>query len=91
MQTEMAVVVSAGRQTPEESIRVDSVGVRRERTADGNVRDALAVIVRTTYGCGRFTTDAFPVEIVRVKRFEGPVTFIERRTEAECGGPESGS
>lgn len=83
---EMVLVVGAGRMTPEDRIQVDSVGVRRERTADGSDRDVLAVVVRTTRGCGRFDADAYPLEIVRVRRFEGPVNFIERREQpAECG------
>ncbi|HUG40046.1 MAG TPA: hypothetical protein VMM12_06165 [Longimicrobiales bacterium] len=83
---DMILVVAAGRMTPEDQIRVDSVGVRRERTADGEDRDALTVIVRTTQGCGRFASEAYPVEIVRVRRFDGPVSFVERRERAECGG-----
>ncbi len=80
----MAVVVAGGRMTPEDRVRVDSVGVRAERSADGDVRDVLAVIVQTTHGCGRFNADAYPVEIVRVRRFDGPVTFVERRADATC-------
>ena len=83
---DMVLVVAAGRMTPEDQIRVDSVGVRRERTADGEDRDALTVIVRTIQGCGLFASEAYPVEIVRVRRFDGPVNFVERRQRAECAG-----
>lgn len=83
---EMVLVVGAGRMTPEDRIQVDSVGVRRERTAEGRDRDVLAVVVRTVQGCGRFDADAYPLEIVRVRRFDGPVNFIERREQpTECG------
>ena len=75
---DMVLVVANGRMTPEDHIRVDSAGVRQERTADGTDRDALAVIVRTSRGCRLFNADAYPVEIVRVRRFDGPINFIER-------------
>lgn len=80
---EMLVVVGAGRKTPEDQIHVDSVGVRREMGPDGRMREALAVVVRTTGGCGRIRTAAYPVEIVRVRHFAGPVSFVEKRERAE--------
>lgn len=86
----MAVLVGAGRLTPEDRISVDSVGVRRVTDAGGESEDVLAVIVRTTVGCGRFDVDAYPVEIVRVPRFAGDVRFVNRRSRAEnCGRPEA--
>lgn len=75
---DLVIVVSTGRMTPEDQIRVDSVGIQRERTVDGDVRDVLTAIVITTQGCGRFRTPAYPREIVQVRRFEGPVRFDER-------------
>ncbi|MEW5926257.1 MAG: hypothetical protein AB1941_02105 [Gemmatimonadota bacterium] len=81
---EMLLVVGAGRKTPEDQIQVDSVGVRREMGPSGRMREVLAVQVRTTEGCGRFrSTAAFPVQIVRVRRFDGEVSFVERRERAE--------
>ncbi len=79
---EMLLAVGAGRMTPEDQIQVDSVGVRPETTAAGRREDVLAVVVRTTEGCRRFNVDAYPVEIVRVRRFDGPVSFLERRVQA---------
>ncbi len=84
---DMVVVVAAGRRKAEDQIRVDSVGVRKERDAAGNEHDALAVVVRTIQGCGNFNADAYPVEVVRVRRFTGPVTFIERQDRATDCGP----
>jgi hypothetical protein len=85
-QEHMVVVVAAGRMTPEDRIRVDSVGVRSVRTEAGTLEDAFEIVVRTVTGCGRLRVDAFPFEIIRTRRFEGPVRFIERRTAAEgCG------
>lgn len=75
---DLVIVVSTGRMTPEDQIRVDSVGIQRERTVDGDVRDVLTAIVITRQGCGRFRTAAYPREIVQVRRFEGPVRFDER-------------
>lgn len=87
-QESMVVVVAAGRMTPEDRIRVDSVGVRSVRTEDGSLEDAFEIVVRTVRGCGRLRVDAFPFEIVRTRRFEGAVRFIERQSTAEgCGAP----
>lgn len=86
-QESMVVVVAAGRMTPEDRIRVDSVGVRSVRTEAGTLEDAFEIVIRTVQGCGRLRVDAFPFEIIRTRRFEGPVRFIERRSTAEgCGG-----
>jgi hypothetical protein len=82
----MVVVVGAGRLTPEDQIRVDSVGIRTVTDAAGDEEDILAVIVRTIEGCGRFAVDAFPVEIVTVPRFGGDVRFVERTSrDPNCG------
>lgn len=80
---EMVVAVAAGRSTPSDRIVVDSVGVRPEPGANGKMRNVLAVLVRTTSGCGRFTAPAYPVQLVRVRRYEGPVVFVERREQGE--------
>lgn len=80
----MVVLVAAGRMTPEDQIRVDSVAVREVLRADGTREEVLAVLVRVSEGCGRLQVDAYPVEIVQVPRFEGTVEFIERR-ESSCG------
>jgi hypothetical protein len=79
----MVVVVAAGRMTPEDQIRVDSVGVRSVRNESGDLEDVYEIVVRTTEGCGRLRVDAFPFEIIRTSLFEGPVRFVERRTALE--------
>jgi hypothetical protein len=79
----MVVVVAAGRMTPEDQIRVDSVGVRSVRTESGDLQDVFEVVVRTVEGCGRLRVDAYPFEIVRTDLFDGPVRFVERRSMAE--------
>jgi hypothetical protein len=73
---EMIVVVAAGRMTPGDVIRVDSVGTQGS---------GLVVVVRTIAECRAFSAEAYPLEIVRVRRSDGPVSFIERRDRAgEC-------
>lgn len=79
----MVLVVAAGRMTPEDQIRVDSVGVRSVRTESGALEDVFEVVVRTVEGCGRLQVEAFPFEIVRTRRFEGEVRFVERRSSTE--------
>lgn len=82
---EMLLVAAAGRMTPEARIRVDSIGIRREMSARGRMEDVLATVVRVTEGCRRFTTAGFPVEIVRVRRFDGPISWVHRReTTGNC-------
>ena len=77
---QMVLVTGSGRMTPEDQITVDSVGVRKE-TAEGKTRDVLMAYVRTTEGCHRFRAAAYPLEIVQVRRFDGPVRFAETRVK----------
>jgi hypothetical protein len=84
----MAVLVGAGRMTPEDQIRVDSVGIRTVTDAEGAEEDVLVVIVRTIRGCGRFALDAYPLEIVSVPRHEGDVRFLDRsEQDPNCEEP----
>lgn len=83
----VVLVVAAGRSSPGDRIRVDSAGVRTRSTTGGESEEVLAVIVRTVRGCGTFQADAYPVEIVRVEKFDGPVEFVERSGRASgCEG-----
>lgn len=83
----MLLVISTGRMTPEDMVRVDSVGVHQEVSPSGNRERVMQAIVRTIRGCGGFNSDAYPLAIVQVERFEGPVRFTERRERAEgCTG-----
>ena len=72
---QMVLLVSAGRMQPGDRISVDSVGMRGEQ---------MVAVVRTSIGCHTFRSDIYPVEIVRVAYHEGPVSFAELRTEANC-------
>jgi hypothetical protein len=80
---DMVLAVAAGRMQPNDRIRVDSVGGRRGPGSDGKMRGELAVLVRTTAGCRRFPTAVFPVQLVRVRRYDGPVRFVEHRERGE--------
>jgi hypothetical protein len=87
---DMLAVIAAGRMTPDDQIRVDSVAVTRRMNAAGRMEEVLNIFVRTTTGCRRFNADAYPLEIIRLKRFEGTIEFIERRDQAEgCRDPEA--
>lgn len=70
---DMIVVAAAGRMKPGDVIRVDSLGVRGSLTV---------IAVRTTVACQPFPSDAFPFEIVRVARRDGPIRFVEHRVSA---------
>ena len=43
----------------------------------------LAVLVRTTEACERYATAVYPLQVVRMRRYDGPVVFVERRERAE--------
>ena len=74
---EMVLVAAAGRLDTGAQIRFDSVGVRGDRY--------MASVV-TVEDCGGFTSDVYPVVMVRVARSELPVRWIERRERtARCG------
>lgn len=79
---EMVLVAAAGRMTPDDQIQVDSVAVRKERTPDGKLQDVLTAWVRVTQGCHRFRADAYPVELVRVRQFSGPVHFVDQLVQS---------
>jgi hypothetical protein len=76
---EMLLLVSAGRMTIEDQIRVESATVRSGRDAQGGPVEVLEVDVLLLQGCGRLQREGYPLEIVRVQRFDGPVSFIVRR------------
>lgn len=79
----MVLVVGAGRKSPGDRIQVDSAGVRTERTTELE-EDVFEIIVRTVEGCARIPADVYPLTIVRVPRFEGRVSFVERVERAQC-------
>jgi hypothetical protein len=80
---DMVLVVAAGRLTPDDEIRVDSVGITREIDPAGRSQETLRVVVRMTLACERVDIDGYPLEIVRVRRFEGPVRFADNRVQAQ--------
>ena len=87
----MVVAVGTGRMTPQDRIQVDSAGFVDERTVDGVEQEYFLIVVRTVEGCRRLEADAYPLEIVRVPRFDGPVRWEERRQQEECQQVRRGS
>ena len=71
---DMIIVVGAGRMSPGDQIRVDSIGTRTD--------DYYVVVVKITEECQPFPADVYPLEIVRVPRDERPVVFEVRRVRA---------
>ena len=70
---EMIVVAAAGRMKPGDAIHVDSIG---------DYGSTTVLTVRTVTACQPFPSDAYPFEIIRIPRRDGPVQFIEHRTRA---------
>lgn len=69
----IVLLVGAGKLRTGDQIHVDSVGTRNGR---------LVAVVRTTVDCHSIPNAAYPFELVRVKRSDRPVAFVERRTKA---------
>lgn len=72
-ESEMVILVAAGRMNTGDEIRADSTGVRG---------DIYVVVVRTVKGCERFEAEVYPLEIVRVRREDFPVHWEERTANA---------
>jgi len=80
---DMAIVVAAGRMTPNDQIQVDSLLVRKETNSEGDDVETLTIVVRTIEACRRMSEDAFPLEIVRARKFDGPVKW-DWRKDPQC-------
>jgi hypothetical protein len=80
---EMAVLVAGGRMAPDDQVQVDSATVTRLMDEAGRMQPTLTLYVRTTRACRRVSADGYPLEILRVRRFDGPVRFHERVEQAE--------
>lgn len=85
----MIVVVAAGRMNSDDEIRVDSAVVRERTTVDGREEDVLRIMVRTTKACSGFDAPGYPLEIVRLPRFDGPVEFDETTVSGPGCGQQS--
>jgi hypothetical protein len=81
---DMVIVVATGRMTAEDAVQVDSLFTRDELTESGRRVETLTVVVRTLQGCGRIKIPAYPVVIVKARRFTGPVKYEESRIRATC-------
>jgi hypothetical protein len=80
---EMVIAVGAGRLTSDDRIQVDSVGVSEEMNPGGRSEETLNVFVSVVLACQRFDIEGFPLEVVRLRRFDGPVRFHDQRRQAE--------
>lgn len=72
-ESQMLLLVSAGRMRAGDQIHVDSIGRRAGR---------MVAVVRTTVECQQFPSFVHPVEIVKVKRIDSQLIFEERRTKS---------
>lgn len=74
---EMLLVAGAGRMSPGDQIRIDSIA---------DVGSTLSVVVRTRVECRKFPGASYPLEVVRAASSSKRVVFEERREKPECGG-----
>lgn len=88
---EMIVVAAAGQREPGDHIRVDSAGVRTfVNESSGEREEILFIYVGTILGCDPFAGNSYPVDIVAIPRYEGPIRFDEsERRDPNCQTPFS--
>jgi hypothetical protein len=72
---EMLLLVAAGRMSPGDQIRMDSVSVQGQ---------TISVVVRTTVECRPFPGEAYPLEVVRIAASPKRVVWLERRGKSGC-------
>jgi hypothetical protein len=77
-QQNMLLLVAAGRMTIADAIRIDSVGNRSEMTEAGKRQDVVAVYYTIIRDCPPSTREAYPVEIVRVRRSAAEARFFKK-------------
>ena len=71
---ELVILASGGRLKPGDVVAVDSIGTRGAMTV---------LAIRTAIACQPFPTDAFPFEIVKIPRINGPIRFVEHRVKSQ--------
>ncbi|MDX1392803.1 MAG: hypothetical protein R3195_00360 [Gemmatimonadota bacterium] len=81
---EMVVVVAAGPRKIGSRISVERVGIRSLPDEEGDMRDVMLVCVVTTASAADIETEVYPVSIVRVTRFDGPVQWQDAPDPAAC-------
>jgi len=86
----MVVVVGAGRRNTDDEIRVDSAAYRERTTVQGKKEQVMEIMVLLRTGCGGLEAAGYPLEIVRLPAFDGPIEFNERTVPAQgCDAPEA--
>jgi hypothetical protein len=83
-QRHMVLLVSGGRMPAGYDVRIDSVGMRRERNTEGRMQDMLHVYYTFSHACRLIARDAHPVEIVRIRREERVIFNGHRDPPAVC-------
>jgi hypothetical protein len=81
-QRSMLLVVTAGRLTRGDRLRIESVGRATEGGAQGRQQEVLKVYFSVVEGCRTVPDAAYPVEIVRVPRYNGIVRYEGSRSRA---------
>lgn len=79
---EMLLVLAGGRLTRGDRVRIENVARGRETDVSGKERDVLMVRFSIIEGCGTLPDPAYPVEIVRVPKYDGTVRFQGTRSRA---------
>ena len=81
---DMVIVVAAGRMFDEDAVRVDSV-MEREVMGATRTERVLQVYYTLVEGCRRTGSQAaYPVEIVRVRRYMRDVRFMPPQRTQNC-------
>ena len=74
----MVVLVATGAMTVADEIHIDSVASRTERTDAGRTQEVVWVYYSVVRDCPASTREAFPMEIVRVRRSTATVRFNQK-------------
>jgi hypothetical protein len=78
----MLIVVAAGRMTRGDRVRIERVGRGQETDARGRQQEVLVVHYTIMEGCRTVPDAAYPLEIVRVPRYDGTVRYQGTRSQA---------
>jgi hypothetical protein len=79
---DMLIVVAAGRMTRGDRVRIERVGRGQETDARGRQEEVLVVHFTIIEGCRTVPDAAYPLEIVRVPRYNGTVRYQGTRSQA---------
>lgn len=86
-EAQMVLLVSSTAKRVGDEIRVDSVRIAPAPSEAGGEEEVMTVLVTKVDGCSSFDQSVWPLQIVRVTRFDGEVRFVEQTVN----GPNCGS